>query len=136
MVEHPLLGGELVAIWCRGFGSELRGKGRKAGTIVAGLEWVDWRGGLLSAFVCFRLLFAFFFCSGRKAGTIVAGLEWVDWRGGCLLSSFVCTGFFYGGLQRSNSNCETDTVEYTYYEAKKRKLRHSNSKTPRAIDDL
>jgi len=31
----------------------------------------------------------------------VAGLEWVDWRGGCLLSSFVCTGFFYCGLQRS-----------------------------------
>ena len=32
------------------FGSELRGKGRKAGTIVAGLEWVDWRGDCLLSF--------------------------------------------------------------------------------------
>jgi len=86
-----------------------------------------------------------------------AGLEWVDRRGGCLLSSFVrdekrvlswrawngLTGaavvcflllFALGSLRLEY--CETEMVECTYDEAKKKENCDTNSKTPRAIDDL
>jgi len=62
-------------------------------------------------------------------------LSWRAWNGltGAAVVCFLLL-FALGSLRLEN--CETDMVECTYDEAKKKENCDTNSKTPRAIDDL